>query len=293
MNVDQIYQLQRDDAFAEQFNATEYETFLAMPFVDSSNYPANRIRDLLCNDVHVRANAILNPSPGKRRFAPLRRVDGVSAALVITDEIVRRILASHFFFADLSSAADLNFGVVLETGIGLALKPNGRILLFTQDDRSKLHFDIRVTNVNRYTEADLVEQAANALVSVAHTFESEADQYIRFVSSSITPNAHALLNIYGRLWKGHVSGAPAPALHEIPAAHFNKERFEGRDGSIAFHDAARELIEKRLLWTGYIAGPKGDAYGIHATKLGWEVITRIWNHDPGMRYHPDAPTGPN
>ena len=86
MNVDQIYQLQRDDAFAEQFDADEYETFVAMPFNDHTGYSADRIKDLLCNDVHARANTLLNPPPKARRFAPLRRVDAGSAAIVITDE---------------------------------------------------------------------------------------------------------------------------------------------------------------------------------------------------------------
>ena len=290
MNVDQIYQLQRDDAFAEQFDADDYETFVAMPFNNQAGYSADRIKDLLCNHVHVRANTLLNPPPGARRFAPLRRVDAGSAAIVITDEIIRRILTSHFFLADLSGQ---NFGVVLETGIGLALKPNGRVVLFTQDERDKLHFDIKVTNINRYTEADLVEQAAQAMVSVARNFETEADRYIRFVSRSITPDAHRILNIYGRIWKGHVLGTPAPSLHEDTAARYSADRFDGISGSAAFHNAARELLERRLLRMGYEPSQGGDWYGLHATKLGWKVIETIWHHDPEMRQSPDAPTGPH
>ena len=47
MNVDSIYQLQRDDAFAAQFSADEYQTFVAMPFSIRGGYPEPRIRKLL------------------------------------------------------------------------------------------------------------------------------------------------------------------------------------------------------------------------------------------------------
>lgn len=47
MNVDGIYQLQRDDAFAAQFLAIEYQTFVAMPFNNRGGYPERRIRELV------------------------------------------------------------------------------------------------------------------------------------------------------------------------------------------------------------------------------------------------------
>jgi len=160
MNVDHIYQLQRDDAFASQFSATEYQTFVAMPFTNRGGYPEARIKALLLEKVHALANALRPAPPSERTFAPLRRVDGGSGgAIVITDEIAADVLGSHFFLGDLTGC---NMGVVLETGIALALKPNGRVLLFTQDDSASLHFDLKVTNVNRYTEDDLVEKAASA-----------------------------------------------------------------------------------------------------------------------------------
>jgi hypothetical protein len=183
MNVDLIYQLQRDDAFAEQFSASEYSTFVAMPFSNRGGYPEGRIRKLL-SMVHKLANQSLKPFSGTRKrpqFAPLRRIDQTtSGAMVITDEILRRILNSHFFFGDLTGC---NFGVVLETGIGLALKPNERVLLFTQGDTASLHFDLKVTNVNRYTEATLAADLAAELIKAADAFENEADRYIRLLSS--------------------------------------------------------------------------------------------------------------
>ncbi len=89
MNVDQIYQLQRDDAFARQFAAAEYTTFVAMPFSNRGGYPEARIRKLL-ETVHEQANKLLKPiSPTRKRpqFSKLQRVDATtSGAIVITDE---------------------------------------------------------------------------------------------------------------------------------------------------------------------------------------------------------------
>jgi hypothetical protein len=128
MNANLIYQLYRDEAFVKQFTASEYQTFVAMPFGNQGGYPARRIRGLL-RMVHERANELL-PSSSRHRFAELRRVDETtSATMVITDEIIRQILEYHFFWADLTGC---NFGVVLETGLAIALKPNERVLVFTQ-----------------------------------------------------------------------------------------------------------------------------------------------------------------
>ena len=42
--------------------------------------------------------------------------------------------------------------------------------------------------------------------------------------------------------------------------------------------ATRELRDKDLLWTDYAVGavPGGDAFGMHATELGWLVIENMW-----------------
>jgi hypothetical protein len=291
MNVDHIYQLQRDDAFAAQFSATKYQTFVAMPFSNRGGYPEARIRTLLLEKVHERANALRPAPPASRTFAPLQRVDGGSGgAVVITDQIATDILACHFFLADLTGS---NFGVVLETGIALALKPNGRVLLFTQDDSASLHFDLRVTNVNRYTEDDLVEKVASALVGAAEVFENEADRYIRFLSSQLTSDAILVLNHYGQRWKGWCPGKLKPSIfYRIVEKVKN---FSGLAGRVAFHDAVRELSARRLFWTDYKpnASPGADHFGFHATKLGWRVIEHLWQHDSQMREPRDAPTGPN
>lgn len=292
MNVDSIYQLQRNDAFATQFSAAKYQTFVAMPFSNRGGYPEPRIKALLLEQVHERANQLLATAEGQRRFAPLHRQDGGAVgAITITDQIVSDILASHFFMGDLTGA---NYGVVLETGIALALKPNGRVLLYTQDDTTSLHFDLKVTNVNRYKEEDLVETAAKGLISAAKAFESESDRYIRFLSSQLTPEAIMVLNIYGQLWKGWTMGQFQPSLFvEKFAGHVPE--FAGDAGRVAFHNAVRELSSHRLLWTDYKpnTGPGVDSFGIHATKLGWRVIEHLWQHDSEMREPEGAPTGPN
>lgn len=290
MNVDGIYQLQRDDAFAAQFQATEYQTFVAMPFSNRGGYPERRIHDLV-KRVHEEANKLI-PGNSKRHFAQLRRVDEITSGTVtITDEIIRQILSCHFFWGDLTGC---NFGVVLETGLALALKPNERVLLYTQEDTHSLHFDLAVTRITPYQESDLVGNLAQDLVHAAQCFESEADRYIRFLSSQLTSDAIMVLNIYGRLWKGRKPTLPQPSIFQKVAARFEKH-FSGTAGRILFNDATRELSARRLLWTSYQpnAASGGDHYGLHATKLGWCLIEHLWQHDEKMREPANVPTGPN
>lgn len=290
MNVDGIYQLQRDDAFAAQFQASEYHTFVAMPFSNRGGYPERRIHELLAQ-VHERANSLL-PNDSKRKFAALRRIDEITSGTVtITDEIIQQVLSCHFFWGDLTGC---NFGVVLEAGLALALKPNERVLLFTQDDTHTLHFDLSVTRITKYVEAELAEQASKDLVRAAQCFESEADRYIRFLSCQLTSDAIYVLNIYGRLWKGWHTGSPRPSVFYRKAAEV-MEHFAEPTGRVTFNDAVRELSARRLIWTYYQpnASPGADQFGYHATKLGWRIIQHLWSHDVGMREPENAPTGPN
>jgi len=142
MNVDQIYRFQRDEAFAKQFTAPSYTTFVAMPFGRTDEYDADNIYRLLKDNVHLRANALRQGLP--RPFSPLERAsEHKGTALVITELITTRILEDHFLVADLTGN---NAGVILETGIALALKPNRRLVLITQDRHDDLHFDLKVTN---------------------------------------------------------------------------------------------------------------------------------------------------
>lgn len=265
-----------------------------MPFSNRGGYPEPRIKKLLLEKVHERANALLARSGQTRRtFAPLCRVDGgAGGAVVITDQIVTDILGCHFFLGDLTGC---NFGVVLETGIALALKPNGRVLLFTQDDTASLHFDLKVTLVNRYTDGNLVKLAAEALVGAARVFEEEADRYVRLLSSQLTPDAIILLNLYAQMGRRNERGAYDSMFAEKAANRIPE--FAGSTGRVAFHDCVRELSARRLMWTDYQpntpSGSGEDSFGIHATKLGWRVIEHLWKHDKSMREPENARTGPN
>lgn len=291
MNVDQIYQFHRDDAFADQFEDDQYRTFLAMPFSSRGGYPEKRIHALL-KEAHAAANAKILGLGLPRTFAELRRVDdGHPGALVITDEIIRRILRSHFFVGDLTGG---NEGVLIEIGLALALKPNARVMLFSQDGTSGLHFDLKVTNINSYKEETLVGLVADAIVGAAKAYEDEANRYVNQVSAQLTPDALIALNRFGQLYRGDTNGVN-PSLWEGRAEQLD-DRFKGPIGRAAFLAAVRELLSRRLMWTHYEAGidQGADGYGIHATKLGWRVIEQIWGkHDPKMKMPSHAITGPN
>lgn len=58
MNVEQIYRLHRDEAFAKQFTAAEYMTFVAMPFGNTDKYCADEVYRLLKEQVYSRANEL-------------------------------------------------------------------------------------------------------------------------------------------------------------------------------------------------------------------------------------------
>src|SRR5207247_1737338 len=119
---------------------------------------------------------------------------------------------------------------------------------FTQDDTASLHFDLKVTNVNRYRDDNLVEKAAEALVGAAEAFEKEADSYIRFLSSQLTVDAHYILNLYGQRWKGWTTGSPQPSMFHRVAAEQTAEHFKhfkDTAGRVVFNDAVRELSARR------------------------------------------------
>lgn len=290
MNVEQIYRLHRDEAFAKQFTDTEYSTFVAMPFGKTDKYDADGIYSLLKEQVHLRANELGAIAGLLKAFKPLQRVSEHSGtAIIVTDSISTRILTDHFFVGDITG---YNPGAVMETGVALALKPNERLVLVTQEDRRDLHFDVKVTHVIKYTTEDLIEKVATALVAAAIHFEREARKYITWVSAGLTSDAILILNRYGILWKMRHPG-DAPSLWEQPESC--GVRFAGADGRLHFQQAIRELLQKQLVWTDYKSNVSQgvDAYGAHATKLGWRVIEHIWQHDEKMCEPSDAPTGPN
>lgn len=274
MNPQRIYDQHRDDAMAALITAEKYSTFVAMPFGQRYSYRAKEVYERVIQGAAIRANELRF---SKREFDVPRRIDDFGlAAAVITEEIVVRILNSHFFLADLTNE---NAGVLLETGVALALRPNSQIVLITQDNHSDLHFDIRNNNVISYNPPDGVERIAKALIHCATAFETEANNYLHLVSQVMTPDAIICLNWY---WiQQEVRGNKQQSLH----AGVAKEIFENinpKPTEIAFEtrfiDASRELLTRRLIMTEY--KPKGvaagDTFGMHATALGWAFMRLLW-----------------
>jgi hypothetical protein len=265
MNPDRIYSNFRDDALAQKVGVSEYTTFVAMPFTDSFSY---RYKDVLERIIQTAAKRASETRRTKRPFATPQIVSaGASGAIAITDKIVEDILYSHIFLADMTFN---NPGVLLETGIAMGMKPNSQIILITQGSYQELHFDIRNNNVFCYNGSDAIEQLANRFISAANDFEADADHRIRFIQRRLSPDAIALLNAYGQLQKQNT----AHSLHQEIAEQILKG---GRSGE-RFDAAARELLETRLLWTEWKTKVKEgvDAFGMHATPLGWAFIGQMW-----------------
>ena len=264
MNPYRIYRDEWARALAVQTTALAYTTFVAMPFQEWFSY---RSREIL-RAVFVAAVSEANRRGATPRpFAAPGRVDTPMGAAAITEEIVLRILESHFFLADVTFQ---NPGVLLETGVALGTKPNQQIVLVTQGSLSDLHFDLRNNNVIRYSPKGSVDEIADALVAAARHFEEQVQHHILAVTRRLSPEAILALNWYGQLQRNNV----AASLHAGNLGPF----FEGADGRHRFDAATHELRERDLLWTDYAVGavPGGDAYGMHATELGWAVIGNMW-----------------
>lgn len=266
MNPDLIYSQYRDDALAAQTTAKEYLTFVAMPFGDRFSYRSKQIYKEVIQAAAAKANE-LNQAP--RRFAEPRRVDdGAGTAVVITEAIVKEILYSHLFVGDLTFA---NPGVLLEVGIAMGLKSNQQIILITQGELAEIHFDIRNNKILPYNSADAVTRIAQAMIEAAKSFEADADRRIESIKKVLTPEAVQVLRLYGIFQKAN----PASSLHSLIA-----DRIFGTDkrAEDKFEQAARELLERRLLFTDYKSnvGNGADRFGMHATELGWVFIGRTW-----------------
>jgi hypothetical protein len=267
MNPDRIYSQYRDDALATQATATEYSTFVAMPFANRFSYHSQQIYKEVIQAAAERANE-LNQS--RKKFAVPKRVDdGAATAVVITEAIVTDILYSHLFIADLTFE---NPGVVLETGIAMGLKSNRQIILITQGNVHELHFDIRNNNVFSYNPVNAVAKIADAMIGAAKSFETESEKRIDSIKRVLTSDAVHLLHAYGIFQKEE----PKQSLYRQLSERIfgDKNRSDDR-----FEASARELLENRLLYTDYkpnAAPGGGDRFGMHATYLGWVVIGRMW-----------------
>lgn len=265
MNPYTIYRDEWADALRVQVTAPAYTSFVAMPFQERFSY---RSREILCE---VICGAVEDANRrGKhlpRMFAVPERVDVPAGAVVITEEIVRRILNSHVFIADLTFQ---NAGVILETGIALGTKPNSQLVLITQGSHEELHFDLRNNHVISYNPKGSVSEIAGALVAAAESFEAQAERHVGSVTRRLSPEAILALNWYGRLQRDNRDAS----LHAGNLGPY----FTGDGARQTFDRATAELRDRDLLWTDYAVGavPGGDAFGMHATELGWAVIERMW-----------------
>jgi hypothetical protein len=260
MNPERIYRQHRDDALAQQITADTYSTFVAMPFGERFSYRSKQIYAEVIQAAAQRASQL---GQARRPFSPPRRIDDEpGVAGVITEDIIIKILESHLFLADLTFE---NPGVLLEVGVALGLKPNSQIILILQGDPGALHFDIRNNRVIRYDRPEAID-------SIASAFETDCEKYIEAITKTMTSDAILCLNWYGRMCRDNPG--QTPSLHRAAMGPY----FEGADARIRFGDATRELLERRLLWSDYRVGtiPGGDAFGMHATELGWRVIEHMW-----------------
>ncbi len=266
MNPDRIYRQYRDDALAKQITASEYTTFVAMPFGERFSYRPSTVYDDIIQGAAKRAN---DCNDARQPFAQPKRVDNhAGTARVITEEIVVQILESHIFLADLTFE---NAGVLLETGIALGMKPNQQIILITQGKLGDLHFDIRNNNVLSYNDGNSVDAITHALIAAAKSFENDRDKYISSITRTLSPDAIACLKYYGNIQQS----GPAPSLHAGVACNVF---LDGRSNE-RFDAGVRELLRARLVWTDWkVKAIEGnDAYGMHATDLGWAVINHLWS----------------
>lgn len=264
MNPYRIYRDEWARALAVQATASSYSCFVAMPFREHFSY---RSQDILTRVIGAAVDTANARSLTPRLIATPVRVDIPGGATPITDDIVTGIIESHIFIGDVTFE---NAGVLLETGIALGTKPAAQIVLITQGPQSALHFDLRNNRVLTYSPGGEVEVLASALVSAALYFEEHVDLQVGSVAKRLSPEAILALNWYGRLQRDH----GAASLHAGNIGPY----FSDSDGRARFDAAVRELRDRDLAWTDYKVGAisGGDAYGAHATELGWLVIERMW-----------------
>jgi len=266
LNPYRIYRDEAADALRHQATAEKYTSFVAMPFRKSFSYRSPRI----FQDIISAAVAEANGRGGlPRSFAPPQRVDRPQGAVELTEEIVLGILGCHIYIADLTRQ---NPGVVLETGIAFGTKSNRQIVLITQDDFAKLHFDLKINNIIQYRPRRSVTAIADAVYSAAEHYEEQVKRFLVDVRHRLSPDSHAVLLYFAQVQQQNVHFSLHPG-NRGPS-------FPGLEGARRFDAAAAELRAKDMLWTDYKVGaaPLGDAFGMHATAFGWLIIESLWPH---------------
>lgn len=274
MNPDRLYMGMKLDALVDGIVADRYTTFVAMPFRNHFNYISQDVFNRFCEIVESidhQQHRLEKP------FARPIRVDvNPPNAADLTEQIANQIMRSHFFLGDLSFG---NHGVLLETGIAMAIKPTESITLISQGSPDDLHFDITVNRVNTYTTFDQARGIIQAsLVAGARDFERRLGRGLFLLRGQMTPEALLLLHIYGEM----ALNEPAATIHHAFVNNPVWANNYGDDQQIRLHfysEGIRELREKGLIFMDYQpnATDAGLAfYGYKATRFGAEVIRRTW-----------------
>lgn len=279
MNPEIIYSNFRDAALAQMFSATTYSTFVAMPFQGRFSYnPKAVLSDVIQKGAAEATEEKADPL--KDFLTPETVQSAAPTANVITEDIVKSILFSTFFLADLTGG---NPGVLIETGIAMAFKPNTQIILITQDPLEQLHFDIRNNRVINYNSDESIQQIKEAFLSAAQYFERDRQRYVTQVSRSLSTDAIRTLHAYAQWYQSENALEAQPGLwfpDRMP--DFFKTAY-GEQALNMFQLTLLELHEKRMIWTDYSTklddkGVELHSWATHVTKLGWLLIKHLWPH---------------
>lgn len=203
MNPEIIYTNYRDEALAEKFSADAYFSFVAMPLADHFSYHPKEVLQKVIRDATNSANRERTEEI-KEFLPPETALEIPGTANVITEDIVKKILSSHFFIADLTGG---NAGVLIETGIAMAFKSNSQIILITQHSLEELHFDIRNNRVISYSPNGNIDEIKQAFLAAARNIEIDRKKYVTQVSRGLTSDAIRTIHHYAQMYQNPSSQA--------------------------------------------------------------------------------------
>jgi hypothetical protein len=286
MNPEVIYTNYRDEALAEKFSADAYSSFVAMPLADHFSYHPKEILQKVVQEATNLANTERTEEI-KTFLLPETALEIPGTANVITEDIVKRILSSHFFIADLTGG---NAGVLIETGIAMAFKSNSQIILITQHSLDELHFDIRNNRVISYNPNGNINEIKQAFLEAARHLEADRKKYVTQVSRGLTSDAIRTIHFYATLYQNPLPPNIQPGLfgsrNDIGELQGNIPHFfigdYKEDAIPMFQLTMQELLNKRLIWTDFNSsvqeGVEHQGWGSHLTRLGWLLVKNLWPH---------------
>jgi hypothetical protein len=271
MNPEIIYTNFRDEALADMFSSDQYRTFVAMPFRERFSYHPDIILERVIHKAAAEANE--NRGDQLKEFLMPQTVAGEPPiANVITEDIVKSILFSHFFIGDLTGG---NGGVLIETGIAMSFKSNTQIILITQDPLDQLHFDIRNNRVISYNPDGKTDEIKDAFLAAARSFENDRERYVTQVSRSLSIDATQTLHCYATWYQSKGSAKEQPGLWYPDRMPRFFDRY-GEHALTMFQLTLLELYQKRMIWTDHSIKKDKHFSAVHASKLGWLLIKHMW-----------------